>query len=117
MIHGIGEEEVLEKSENAVSIKVKVCAASDYFDGHFPEFKLLPAVAQIDLLVHYAQKYFGLPLSAPKIKRFKFSGKILPDTDVIFKINYDSEKGRVTFEVLDAADGKSYSSGNYGVRS
>ena len=115
MIHGIGEEEVIEKTESSVSLRVKIPAESDYFDGHFPAFKLLPAVAQIDVLAHYAQKYFGLPLSTPSIKRFKFSGKILPDTVVIFSISYDKEKGRVTFEVTDASDGKSYSSGSYGV--
>ena len=106
-------QRILEKSENKVILKVKICAESDYFDGHFPQFKLLPAVAQIDLLVHYAQKYFGLPLSTPSIKRFKFSGKILPDTTVLFNISFDSEKRRVSFEVTDAADGKSYSSGSY----
>lgn len=113
MIHGIPAEELLEKSEGMVLLKVKIPASSDYFDGHFPQFKLLPAVAQVDLLVHYAQKYFGLPLSTPSIKRFKFSGKILPDTTVLFNISFDSEKRRVTFEVTDAADGKSYSSGGY----
>lgn len=117
MIHGIPEEEILEKSENLVLLKVKIAAESDYFDGHFPDFKLLPAVAQIDLVAHYAQKYFGLPLSTPKIKRFKFSDKILPDTTVIFKISFDKEKGRVSFEVLDVTDEKSYSSGSYTVRS
>ena len=113
MIHGIPAEEVLEKTGNAVSLKVKIVAESDYFDGHFPEFKLLPAVAQIDLVVHYAQKYFGVPLSTPNIKRFKFSDKILPGTTVIFKISFDSEKERILFEVSDVADGRSYSSGSY----
>lgn len=113
MIHGIPAEEILEKSESKVLLKVKIDAASDYFDGHFPQFKLLPAVAQIDLLVHYAAKYFALPFSTPSIKRFKFSGKILPDTTVLFNISFDSEKSRVSFELTDAADGKSYSSGTY----
>ncbi|WP_407425181.1 hydroxymyristoyl-ACP dehydratase [Treponema sp.] len=115
MIHGIPAEEILEKTDNSISLKVKIDASSDYFDGHFPEFKLLPAVAQIDLLVHYAQKYFGLPLSTPSIKRFKFSDKILPDANVLFKIDFDSEKGRVSFEVSDFADGRVYSSGIYSI--
>ena len=117
MIHSIPGEEVLEKSENAVSLKVKIVAESDYFDGHFPQFKLLPAVAQIDLVVHYAQKYFGLPLSTPNIKRFKFSDKILPDAVVIFKIAFDSAKNRVSFELLDSAGERVYSTGTYTVRS
>ena len=113
MIHNIPDEEIIEKTENSVAVKVKIPASSDYFDGHFPDFKLLPAVAQIDLLVHYAQKYFGLPLSTPDIKRFKFSDKILPDSIVVFKINFDKEKLRVAFEVSDAENGTVYSSGTY----
>ena len=113
MIHGIPAEEIIAHSESEISLKVKIVAESDYFDGHFPQFKLLPAVAQIDLVVHYAQKYFGLPLSTPNIKRFKFSDKILPDTSVFFKIAFDSAKNRVSFEVSDCEDGRVYSSGSY----
>ena len=113
MIHKIPPEEILAQNESEISLKVKISAESDYFDGHFPQFKLLPAVAQIDLLVHYAQKYFALPLSTPNIKRFKFSDKILPDTTVIFKISFEKEKNRVSFEVSDETDGRVYSSGSY----
>ncbi len=115
MIHGIPAEEIIEKSENTITLKVKIDAGSDYFDGHFPEFKLLPAVAQIDLVAHYAQKYFGLPLSTPNIKRFKFSDKILPDASVLFKIDFDSEKQKITFKITsaDADAGTSYASGSY----
>lgn len=113
MIHNIPDEEVIEKTDSSVKIRVKIPASSDYFDGHFPDFKLLPAVAQIDLMAHYAQKYFGLPLSTPEIKRFKFTDKILPDSTVLFKIDFDREKHRVTFEVSDAANGTVYSSGTY----
>jgi len=113
MIHGIPEETVVEKSEGSVSLKVLVPATSDYFDGHFPEFKLLPAVAQIDLVVHYAKKYFNLKLSTPDIKRFKFSDKLLPDTTALFTIKYDAEKNKVSFTVADFEGEKSYSSGTY----
>ena len=116
MIHSIPQEEVLSKTENEVVLKVKIVSASDYFDGHFPQFKLLPAVAQIDLLAHYSAKYFELPLSTPKIKRFKFADKILPDTSVIFKINFDSASGKVTFDISDSEKGTSYSSGTYSVK-
>lgn len=113
MIHSIPEEEVVEKTDSSVCLRVKISAASDYFDGHFPGFKVFPALAQIDLMAHYAHKYLFLPLSTPRIKRFKFSGMVLPDTVVLFKISFDSEKGRVSFEVLDNEKGDSYSSGIY----
>ncbi len=116
MIHGIPEEEVVEKTESSVQVRVKIPATSDYFDGHFPQFKLLPAVAQIDLLAHYAQKYFGVAVSTPSIKRFKFSDKILPDSTVLFSLDFDAEKGKVTFKISDAGDGKSYASGSYSIK-
>lgn len=113
MIHGISAEEIIEKSENSVLLKVRIDAESDYFDGHFPDFKLLPAVAQIDLLLHYARKYFGLALSTPSIKRFKFSDKILPDALVLFRITFTPENSRVVFDISDFLTKKSYSSGTY----
>lgn len=113
MIHGIPNEEVIEKSDSQAVLRVVIPEASDYFDGHFPDFKLLPAVAQIDLVAHYAAKYFGVALSTPNIKRFKFSDKILPNSELIFKINFDAEKSLVSFKISDKAGEKSYSSGTY----
>lgn len=113
MIHGIPEETVIEQTENSISLKVLIPASSDYFDGHFPQFKLLPAVAQIDLVAHYAHKYFKTALSTPDIKRFKFSDKLLPDSTVVFSLKFDSEKNKVSFTVADFEGEKSYSSGTY----
>lgn len=110
-IHGIPEEEIIEKTDNQLTLKVFIPSGSDYFDGHFPQFKLLPAVAQIDLVVHYVHKYFGTKLCTAAIKRFKFSDKILPDTELLFKIKFDRESLKVSFEILDSE--KSYASGNY----
>ncbi len=115
--HGIPAETVMLRKENdgiiEVELEVEIKGSSDYFDGHFPDFKLLPAVAQIDLVVHFAQRYFGTDLSIPEIKRFKFSEKILPDSIVIFKMKFDSSKSRVWFEITDFSGTISYASGNY----
>jgi 3-hydroxymyristoyl/3-hydroxydecanoyl-(acyl carrier protein) dehydratase len=37
---------VIEQKENYAEIEFSIPAGSLYFDGHFPEFSLLPAVAQ-----------------------------------------------------------------------
>ncbi len=115
--HGIPAETVMQRRENdsilEVELEVKIPATSDYFDGHFPEFKLLPAVAQIDMVAHFAERYFGVMPFVAEVKRFKFSEKILPDTVVIFKLKFDGEKNRVTFELTDYSDSITYASGNY----
>lgn len=116
-IHGIPAETVLSRRENdknlEVELEVLIPSTSDYFDGHFPDFKLLPAVAQIDLVAHFARRYFGTELSTPDIKRFKFSDKILPDSTVVFKLKFDGEKNKVSFEISDFTGSKTYSTGNY----
>ena len=114
--HGIPAETVLYKKENAVDLEVKIPATSDYFDGHFPEFKLLPAVAQIDLITLFSQRYFGLERSIPEIKRCKFTGKILPDTLVVFHLAYDEQKKTLTFKLQDFSAQITYSSGSYTVQ-
>ncbi len=115
--HGIPAETVMSRRENdsitEVELEVNIPSTSDYFDGHFPDFKLLPAVAQIDLTAHFAQRYFGTELTIPEIKRFKFSDKILPDSIVIFKLKYDSSKNKVSFEITDFSGSKSYAAGSY----
>lgn len=116
-IHGIPAETVLSRRENdknlEVELEVLIPSTSDYFDGHFPDFKLLPAVAQIDLVAHFAQRYFGTELSTPDIKRFKFSDKIFPDSTVVFKLKFEGEKSRLSFEIADFTGSRTYSSGSY----
>lgn len=114
--HGIPAETVMSRKEDSdgiqIELEVKIPASSDYFDGHFPEFKLLPAVAQVDLIAHFATRYFGVKTSCLDIKRFKFSDKILPDSALIFKMKYEIKTSRVSFEILDFG-GKTFASGNY----
>lgn len=113
--HGIPAETVLRRTDSEVELEVEIPRTSDYFDGHFPDFKIFPAVAQIDLLVHFVQRYFGLDLAVPEIKRFKFSDKILPDAVVVFRISYDSIKKQVSFKISDYSEIVLYSSGSYKV--
>ncbi len=114
--HGIPAETILSQKEGMVELEVSIPASSNYFDGHFPEMKLLPAVAQIDLVTHYAQRYFGTELSTPDIKRFKFSNKILPDSVVVFHLEYKEEKECVTFNISDFSGNKVYASGSYSAK-
>ena len=116
-LHGISGETVVSKavspSESFIVLKTLVPASSDYFDGHFPEFKLLPAVAQVDIVSHAAHEYLGTPLSVRNIRRLKFTEKILPDCTVVLKITVKGEK--VSFEIKSEDDAVLYSSGNYTV--
>jgi 3-hydroxymyristoyl/3-hydroxydecanoyl-(acyl carrier protein) dehydratase len=116
--HDIRDEVVISKDDCAVTLEFVIPASSDFFDGHFPEYKLLPAVAQFEVITRFSRKYFGTQRYVPNIKRIKFSAPIRPDTKIHLELNYKKEKGSVTFNMSDAnVEGKVYSSGSFAVLS
>ncbi|GHU65361.1 hypothetical protein FACS189447_04150 [Spirochaetia bacterium] len=109
-IHSVTAK-VLEKKESSVKLELFIPGESDYFDGHFPEFKLLPAVAQIDLTLRFASVHFGTPLWAAKIKRIKFSNIIRPDSPVLLEIEEQSRGSSLGFKMTSLQEETVYSSG------
>ena len=115
-LHGIVDEKIVGKKENSVSLEFSIPESSDFFDGHFPEFKLLPAVAQFEVVTRFSRKYFNTQRYVPAIKRIKFSNPIRPDTNVHLDLEYRAEKRSVSFSMQDAdIEGKVYSSGSFSV--
>lgn len=100
--HGIGDEQVLRQEAGLVELVFSVPADSDYFDGHFPDFKLLPAVAQFDIISRFARRYFGISPFIPRIRRVKFSSPVYPGSRVRLTMRLDREKSSLSFELADA---------------
>lgn len=116
--HDIKDEVVISKEENAVVLEFVIPASCDFFDGHFPQYKLLPAVAQFEIITRFSRKYFSTQRYVPNIKRIKFSAPIKPDTKIHLELTYKKDKGSVTFTMSDAnVEGKVYSSGSFAVLS
>ena len=117
-LHDIKDEQIISKEEGKVVLEFVIPASSDFFDGHFPEYKLLPAVAQFEVVTRFSRKYFGTQRWDPSIKRIKFSAPIRPDTKIHLELTYKAEKQSVTFNLSDAnVEGKVYSSGTFNVLS
>ena len=87
-------------------------ATSDYFDGHFPEFKLLPAVVQVDMVLRLARNFLEVPKELLKMNRTRFANPILPDVPVMVKISYDADAGKVTFAFTSIDGETSFSNGS-----
>ena len=117
-LHDIKDEQIISKEEGKVVLEFVIPASSDFFDGHFPEYKLLPAVAQFEVVTRFSRKYFSTQRWVPSIKRIKFSAPIRPDTRIHLELTYKAEKQSVTFNLSDAnVEGKVYSSGTFNVLS
>jgi len=115
-IHGIGNEKILLQEDGQLELEFGVPADSDYFDGHFPDFKLLPAVAQFDIISRFARHYLGISHFIPRIRRVKFSSPIYPGDRLRLKLHLNREQQSMSFELWDAApDGPIHSSGSFSV--
>lgn len=112
--HDIINEQIISKEDDKIVLEFVIPVTSDFFDGHFPEYKLLPAVAQFEVVTRFSRKYLGTQRFVPSIKRIKFSAPIRPDTKIHLELSKNSAKGTVTFNMSDAnVEGKVYSSGTF----
>lgn len=68
-----------------------------YFDGHFENFKILPALIQIDYAVMVSKKYLNLDYTNYDLTNLKFIRPITPKKEVSLEIMYDKDKQRIEF--------------------
>ena len=100
------------REPGVLTVKLLFPATSDYFDGHFPEFKLLPAVVQVDMVLRLARNFLNVPKELSKMNRTRFANPILPDVPVMVKISYDADAGKVTFAFTSVDGETSFSNGS-----
>lgn len=112
---GPGSFEPLVKTQrvepNKVALGVVFQLDSPYFDGHFPAFKILPAVAQIDWVMRFAQRYFGTEMKLSSLPRIKFMKPIQPELDIELVIEHFPEKKQLQFSFSGSGGSPAYSSG------
>lgn len=114
--HGIIVEQEILKENQHVILKLNITEESDFFDGHFPQFKLLPAVAQFEVITRLSGVYFGTKRIVPDIRRIKFSSPILPGAEVLLEMKFNTEKSTLTYTMSDFTLPKLvYSTGTFGV--
>ena len=111
--HKIAQEKVISKEENEVVLQLTFTEDCDFFDGHFPQIHLVPAVAQIDIASHLIRKYFGLKGNIISAKRLKFSAPVFPNSTVDMSLKYNIEKSSITYKLVSSTEEKTYSSGAF----
>ncbi|MDD7200878.1 MAG: AMP-binding protein [Sphaerochaetaceae bacterium] len=103
---------VQSQEEGKVVLLVTVSSSSPFYDGHFDNgIKLLPAVAQIDIVVHVIRTFLEpdfLLLSMPKSK---FSAPIKPEMPLLLSVKGAS--GQYVF-VFSREDGSVCAKGRVG---
>ena len=83
---------VTEKTAGSVTLEFSVPPSNPYFDGHFPGFSILPAVAQLELIIRFASEHLGTGIDVTEMRRVKFTRFIQPRTPLALRL----EKGEKT---------------------
>lgn len=73
-----------------------------YFNGHFPEYPILPGVALIDWAMHYAREYLAPPPRFLGMDAVKFQQVLRSAERVQLALKYDSEKCMLQFQYRTA---------------
>jgi 3-hydroxymyristoyl/3-hydroxydecanoyl-(acyl carrier protein) dehydratase len=108
-------ETVIAKEAESVTVEFRTVADWDYYDGHFPGFQILPAVAQVDIILRMADKYFGCgtrcKMHCIGSKRIKFSSIVKPGTVVRLFLKLDARRKTLSFS-MTGQNGAACSSGS-----
>lgn len=96
-------------NHNEIIYKIFFNKNCNFFEGHFPEFKLVPGVVQLYLAKEIANAHYDLELGQGQWKKIKFSNIIEPDKIINLKLEKDEKY--LLYEYFD--DEKKYSSGTF----
>ena len=96
-----------EKTSDMFRVKVFIDERMAYFEGHFENFKLLPAIAQIKIIIDISKDIFCKDFIVSKLLKLKFTNMIFPNSNIIIEGHYSNNV--LSFKIYD--EDKKYSDG------
>ena len=96
-------------SKNRVEIGLKIPKDLAYFEGHFPDFPVVPGVVQVHWAVEFAHTAFKMTGSVAQASQIKFSNLMRPLDELCLILDHLPEKSLVIYSYR--ADEKIYASG------
>ena len=108
----VSQHQDAERSE----LEILVDPSNPWFEGHFPQFAILPGVVQIGWAEHFARALYGFETGVSALEQVKFKRPILPGArlTLVLTPNLPAHKCRYEYRDADA----SYSTGtlNFGAK-
>ena len=95
--------------EGRTELDLEVQPGNPWFEGHFPQFAILPGVVQIGWAAHFAHALHHLGPGVTSMDQIKFKRPILPGARITLTLKPDAAAKKLRYEYQDAEF--SYSSG------
>ena len=93
--------------KNSLELKMIFYKNSNFFNGHFENFPIVPGVVQLFFADFFTENFLGIKLPLTEAKKVKFSNIISPDKEVTLMIKEKENSVEYTY----LSDDKIYSSG------
>lgn len=97
--------------DGSAVIQMHVDTHLRWFDGHFPDQKVLPGVVQIDWAGKLGKALFIKEQTFFQLTNIKFKTMVLPGTAMRLELLYNADKGSLKFHFF--SDNVSFSTGNF----
>ena len=101
----------IDSADNSVLITLHVPDQLSWFDGHFPEQKVLPGVVQVDWAGKLARALFVKDDAFQQLSNIKFKTMVMPDTAMQLELTFNATKHSIKFTYFNETD--SFSSGSF----
>jgi acyl-CoA synthetase (AMP-forming)/AMP-acid ligase II/3-hydroxymyristoyl/3-hydroxydecanoyl-(acyl carrier protein) dehydratase len=85
------------RGDHVARLQLRLDADIAWFDGHFPDFPVLPGVAQIDWAVHFARLHFGIDAPITRMSGLKFQHLLRPCTSPCLDLTWRPGKRELEF--------------------
>ena len=83
-----------------------------WFRGHFPNQPILPGVAQLDWVMHYARDFLQADWQLLSVENIKFQHPILPNCLLRLTLSWLLEKNQLTFSYVLLSDKEEINASN-----
>lgn len=91
------ENKIEKIGSHSVSVTLHIPDDLSWFDGHFDSQPILPGVAQIDWVMHYAAQYLVPNGQFSSLDQVKFINPILPGHNIQIQIEWHELKQQLVF--------------------
>lgn len=112
----IPEIERRQAQPHQLEVILHLDACLFWFQGHFAVQPLLPGVAQLDWVMHYATTLLAPGYRFHSIQNVKFQAPLLPETRVTLLLEWQAERQILSFSYQRHAGSERYNASSGKIR-
>lgn len=101
----------VEDGDRTCEIRLRVPDDLGCLAGHFPGLPVVPGVALVGWVEHFARRHLGMTGAVRDLERMKFSRLLRPGPELVLTLTQDDVRRAIGYRFRSATGGTDYASG------